>query len=592
MAAGGSKTVKITSYKSKYVNGVEQPGYRLPANWTIEGLDGFEWVHTAGDSGAEETSCIISVDANTTTSDRTLWFAFVQSEGSGNRVKVELNQDGKVEDVYVFTWGDGTVADVPTEATANAGGFTIGPPKMPPISTKNGATHGYSVTSKPSWLEVRLSDTLVVDLTKNTSSSSRDGIIVLTQNDSGKTLTISISQKGYGYIFEWYNNNVVEGPDINSYTYTVSPGFVFDSTSIANTLISTRSVDNWATNVEKVDVTVVDTPETSWLTTVVDDYGVTENPGLLDVKLSGTVPQTPGITYLVQLLQHESGKLCKLYIVVQDKPSCRISILSAKQEGSKVNLTISSQYAVASNMTIYYRYFTADGMHVEQASTNWLFAGSSSVSTSDGLTEGVTWDYVELLRCTPTSDSTYDYLTEIGTFTIAHSVDISASCKFMGSFDYASQSDQARAIPLTNVKNFDGSTSNTDYLTVPGKYNQSGVTLHLDGTVGFNVEAHNNTTSSMTAITVELLASDSSSDVGTEQGVLIQGWTEFYPTGGLYIWVQKSNETIEYDLSTLGSGQYGKDLYMWFNVKVTYNGYDTPSIACTTSDVNLTITSQ
>ena len=126
-------------------------------------------------------------------------------------------------------------------------------------------------------------------------------------------------------------------------------------------------------------------------------------------------------------------------------------------------------------------------------------------------------------------------------------------------------------------------------MTVPGKYNQQGTTLKLSGTIGFNVEAHNNTTSSMTAITVELLASESSSDVGTEQGVLIQGWTEFYPTGGLYIWVQKSNETIEYDLSTLGSGQYGKDLYLWFNVKVTYSNYDTPSIAVTTSSVNLNI---
>ena len=583
-ASGGTKSCTVTSYKVKWINGVEQPLTKTNVDWNSTSNN--SWLSRVDTS---TTSCAITAAANTNTSSREGSVSFTQTE-STNYVRVACTQDAKVEDVYVFKWGDGSETDVSAGPfKANEGGFTIGPPKMPAISTKNGVTHGYSVTSKPSWLEVRLGDTIVVDLTKNISTSSRSGSIVLTQNDSGKTLTINLSQTGYAYEFQWVNGGVVESPDVISYTYTISPGFVLDSTSIMNTLVSTRSMDNWTNNAEKVDVTVIDTPEINWLTVVVDDYGVTENPGLMDVKLSGTVPDTPGITYTVQFLQHESAKVCKLYIVVQDKPSCRISILSAKQEGSKVNLTISSQYAVASNMTIYYRYFTADGLHVEQASTNWLFAGSSSVSTSDGLTEGVTWDYVELLRCTPTSDSTYDYLTEIGTFTIAHPVNLSADCKFMGSFDYASQSDQARSIPLTNVMNFDGSTSNTDHLTVPGKYNQQGTTLKLSGTIGFNVEAHNNTTSSMTAITVELLASESSSDVGTEQGVLIQGWTEFYPTGGLYIWVQKSNETIEYDLSTLGSGQYGKDLYLWFNVKVTYSNYDTPSIAVTTSSVNLNI---
>ena len=70
------------------------------------------------------------------------------------------------------------------------------------ISTKNDSYIGYSVKSKPSWCSVDYRDQTsesmkaVVTLSANTTSSSRSGDIVFVQNESGKTVTLSITQEG------------------------------------------------------------------------------------------------------------------------------------------------------------------------------------------------------------------------------------------------------------------------------------------------------------------------------------------------------------------------------------------------------------
>lgn len=319
-SSGGNQSVTVESYRELYVNGVYQSGSKEFVNWSSS--EYIAWASTVDNQtslGTYKGTCTITAIANSTTSDRSGEVLITQSDMSGTNSTVRVTQAAKVEDVYVFTWSDGSVTDVSTGPfKANEGGFTIGPPKMPAISTKNGATHGYSVTSKPSWLEVRLGDTIVVDLTNNTSTSSRSGSIVLTQNNSGKTLTITLSQTGYAYEFQWVNGGVVEGTDVVSYTLTVAPGYVFNSSSEINGLVSTRSVDNWATNAEPVDFTVIDNSENSWLTVTSNAYGGSDNPGLYSVFFSGTVPQTPGTTYTVQFLQHESAKVCLFKIVVSD----------------------------------------------------------------------------------------------------------------------------------------------------------------------------------------------------------------------------------------------------------------------------------
>lgn len=375
-------------------------------------------VDAPNSQGGGVGSCGISADANSG-NYRSGEVTIVNSE-TNFAVKIIVNQAAYVPDVYVFTWGDGSITDLPTGPfKANEPGFTIGPPRVPIISTKNGTTHGYSVTSKPSWITVDISDVngaIKIDIDKNTSTSSRSGSIVLTQNDSDKTLTITISQTGYEYIFEWYNNNVVESTDINSYTYTVTPGFVFDSTSIINTLVSTKSVDDWATNVEKADVTVIDTPENNWLAVTVSDYGITENPGLFDVKLTGTVPDSE-TTYTVQLLQHESAKVCLLKIVVESKVQNLIQISSANYDG-KYNVYFQAADPVASDVQITYTLIRTGANGNTNAVT--MRTGQRIAGVIGLEVTGNDYEAVRIELVSPKSDSTYAYTYSAATVPIEY----------------------------------------------------------------------------------------------------------------------------------------------------------------------------
>lgn len=70
------------------------------------------------------------------------------------------------------------------------------------ISTKSNSYLAFSVKSKPSWCSVDYRDQTsesmkaVVTLSANTTSSSRSGDIVFVQNESGKTVNITVNQEG------------------------------------------------------------------------------------------------------------------------------------------------------------------------------------------------------------------------------------------------------------------------------------------------------------------------------------------------------------------------------------------------------------
>ena len=88
------------------------------------------------------------------------------------------------------------------------------------ISTKSGSYIGYSVKSKPSWCSVdyrnQTSESMkaVVTLSDNTTSSSRSGDIVFVQNESGKTVTLSITQ-AVAVTYEFSTNQNTWNADAN-----------------------------------------------------------------------------------------------------------------------------------------------------------------------------------------------------------------------------------------------------------------------------------------------------------------------------------------------------------------------------------------
>lgn len=145
------------------------------------------------DQTSESMKAVVTLSANTTSSSRSGDIVFVQNE-SGKTITLSISQARQM--LYKFTFDDNTTSDksLSVQAASNDAQYTI-------KSTLNGSYHGFATTSKPSWITTeyknKASDSMVcvLKITANTStSSSRTGSVVLTQNDSGKTLKINVTQ--------------------------------------------------------------------------------------------------------------------------------------------------------------------------------------------------------------------------------------------------------------------------------------------------------------------------------------------------------------------------------------------------------------
>lgn len=145
------------------------------------------------DQTSESMKAVVTLSANTTSSSRSGDIVFVQNE-SGKTITLSISQARQM--LYKFTFDDNTTSDksLSVQAASNDAQYTI-------KSTLNGSYHGFATTSKPSWITTEYknqasdSTVCVLKITANTStSSSRTGSVVLTQNDSGKTLKINVTQ--------------------------------------------------------------------------------------------------------------------------------------------------------------------------------------------------------------------------------------------------------------------------------------------------------------------------------------------------------------------------------------------------------------
>lgn len=145
------------------------------------------------DQTSESMKAVVTLSANTTSSSRSGDIVFVQNE-SGKTITLSISQARQM--LYKFTFYDNVTSDksLSVQAASNSAQYTI-------KSTLNGSYHGFATTSKPSWITTeyknQASDSMVcvLKIAANTStSSSRTGSVVLTQNDSGKTLKINVTQ--------------------------------------------------------------------------------------------------------------------------------------------------------------------------------------------------------------------------------------------------------------------------------------------------------------------------------------------------------------------------------------------------------------
>lgn len=189
--SGEAQTIQytITSTKSgSYI------GYRVQSNPDWCSVD-------YRDQTSTSMLAKITMTANSSSSSRSGTITFVQNE-SGKTVNVNITQ--AVAATYEFSANQSTW-NVDANGGANNSYLCI-----QLKSKKNGSKIGYTVSSKPSWVtEVTEKPSgvscpvlsgydysFVIISSANSSSSSRSGTVTLKQNESGKTVNITVNQEG------------------------------------------------------------------------------------------------------------------------------------------------------------------------------------------------------------------------------------------------------------------------------------------------------------------------------------------------------------------------------------------------------------
>lgn len=189
-SSGGSGSVTITSYKT-VGSSTYDVGYSIDSS-TLPSWASFN-----------KSTSTFTIQSTTSTVGRTAKVYFDQDE-SGKRDYAELTQTGYTPpaDNYVFTWEDGSTSDVsasfPWDFSTNGTAANI-----QVVSTKNGSSQSWSVSSKPSWITTSTTSSKVTISASDNSGSARSGKVVLTQSGSGNTLTVNVSQdaKPAEYVF-------------------------------------------------------------------------------------------------------------------------------------------------------------------------------------------------------------------------------------------------------------------------------------------------------------------------------------------------------------------------------------------------------
>ena len=175
-SSGGSGSVTISSYKT-----VGSSTYDV--DYSIDSSTLPSW------ASFNKSTSTFTIQSTTSTTGRTAKVYFDQDE-SGKRDYAELTQTGYTPpaDNYVFTITPNTY-----DAPYSNASFI---PRT--VSTKNGSNIGYSLTSGDTdWVVVSTTGKITVEILKNTTSNTRSTTLVFTQNESGKTQSIKITQSGH-----------------------------------------------------------------------------------------------------------------------------------------------------------------------------------------------------------------------------------------------------------------------------------------------------------------------------------------------------------------------------------------------------------
>lgn len=332
-SSGGSGSVTISSYKT-----VGSSTYDV--DYSIDSSTLPSW------ASFNKSTSTFTIQSTTSTTGRTAKVYFDQDE-SGKRDYAELTQTGYTPpaDNYVFTWEGGSTSDVsanfPWDFSTNGTAANI-----PVISTKNGSSQSWSVSSKPSWITTSTTSSKVTISASDNSGSARSGEVVLTQSGSGKTLTVNVSQDAYV---------------ADTYVFTITPNTYDASYSVATFIPRTVSTKNGS----KIGYS---------LTSGGTDWVVVSTTGKITVEILKNTTSSTRSTTLV-FTQNESGKTQSIEITQSgDTPTYTFNVAPTNISVSDASDTVS--FTVTSNKTV----LNSDGSESTKSlgwtgeeSVDWLY---------------------------------------------------------------------------------------------------------------------------------------------------------------------------------------------------------------------------
>lgn len=339
-SSGGSGSVTISSYKT-----VGSSTYDV--DYSIDSSTLPSW------ASFNKSTSTFTIQSTTSTTGRTAKVYFDQDE-SGKRDYAVLTQTGYTPpaDTYVFTWHNGSTSNK-SESFQATGAVSS---TITLVSTKNGSNHPWSTTSHPSWITiVSETATSVTIQASNNTGSARSGSVVLTQEDSGKTLTINVSQDAYV---------------ADTYVFTITPNTYDASYSNASLILRTVSTKN-GSNIGYS------------LTSGGTDWVVVSTTGRIAVEILKNTTSNTRSTTLV-FTQNESGKTQSIKITQSGYPPTytfnvrptNISVTAAKTNGT---LTVESYKTV----------HKSDGSETTQpldyefsSDTSWVNAARTTTNTT------------------------------------------------------------------------------------------------------------------------------------------------------------------------------------------------------------------
>lgn len=372
-ASGGTGDIGFTSYK--LVN-----GNQISLGYSIDSSTLPSW--------ATYSNGRFTISSNSSTSSRSANVYFTQSE-SGKRDYATISQSGYVPpaDNYVFTWEGGSTSDVsasfPWDFSTNGTAANISV-----VSTKNGSSQSWSVSSKPSWITTSTTSSKVTISASDNSGSARSGKVVLTQSGSGKTLTVNVSQDAKAT--DEYYLGVRKSGETSSY----------ESITFNNVPAKTTNWSGDYTYVSRKNGVFFDnvsfSANVSWIT-------VNNNGSYTVAHNTSGLPRQGTIT----LTQGESGLKCYVNIYQQEyipTHGMRVSPSSIKVSSSAQNVN----FSVDSYKTVLH----SDGSETEE-SVDYTFSTDSKWFTYYGNTTNTTGIVITSNITTSQRSATFT-LTQVG----------------------------------------------------------------------------------------------------------------------------------------------------------------------------------